>query len=86
MGFSGSGYNDYLGAFCAGRISTDPPSQMSIVKTLKSGEAAYLCNQWGDYSHTTPGSDQQCRPAMHVKSHAAAKDLCRPESHRVAST
>jgi len=55
MGFSGAGYNDYFGAFCTGRLSTDLLGQMTSVKLLNAGESAYApeAPRWGDYSHTT---------------------------------
>ena len=53
MAFSGAGHNDYFGAFFAGRLAGDPPSQMTSVKVLHAGESDYRFNRWGDYSHTT---------------------------------
>ena len=55
MGFSGCGNNDYIGAFCAGRLAADPLGQVSPVKLLAPGEDFYDPGvpRWGDYSHTS---------------------------------
>jgi hypothetical protein len=53
VAFSGSGNNDYIGAFCAGRLTTDPAGWMSPIRTLHVGESAYPFLSWGDYSHAS---------------------------------
>ena len=58
IGFSGSGPNDFVGAYASGRQPTDPAGQTSTPVAYKPGQAAYTVVsggvvRWGDYSLTT---------------------------------
>lgn len=60
MGFSGSRAGEYVGAYYADRLYTDPMGSMSAPTLYKAGEASYQNldapadkggrNRWGDYS------------------------------------
>lgn len=58
VGFSGSGPNDFVGAYAAGRTAADPLGQTGPPVLYQPGQAAYTVVsggtvRWGDYSLTT---------------------------------
>ncbi|MCC2670223.1 MAG: hypothetical protein K0Q72_2694, partial [Armatimonadetes bacterium] len=61
IAFSGSKNSEFVGAFYAGRLATDPPGTMGTPVVLRSGVAPYNQldlndpprNRWGDYSYTS---------------------------------
>jgi hypothetical protein len=54
--FSRSANNQYMGAYYASRLNTDPPNTMDITRVLQPGKANYVKtfgdtrNRWGDYN------------------------------------
>ncbi len=59
LGFSGADANTYASAYYAGRVSTDPPGEMSDPVLLRAGQAPHEIidsfgrNRFGDYSQTS---------------------------------
>ncbi len=59
MGFSGSMSTQHVGAYYAGRLSTNEAGSMDPPILIKAGEASYTRldgsgrNRWGDYSYTS---------------------------------